>query len=297
MGYDANGNPWINGLRSGVTYFVNAVGSNAIKLAPTVEIATNESTAAFNGSDDVDYTTDEIQLPVSYPATGESLTFSITGVGVNTHFITMQQNSTDLKVGDAVMYAPNLNVGRVLSLARFGVYYIADVEENTATNTVKVKLSQSPADVALGRTIKFTNPGSGQLIGVDVEGWQVSGAGVNSPTAFVLSEFVGYGGTRISPIDDSGFPFVTGDQVSWLRPDGKYSDSVRFGLQPFISYYVHLTTDGTNPPDLQLAETLTDLGSQNFVKFSKPSSADSDPRANDFFLSLQIPVKTGDGLT
>ncbi|MCP4967340.1 MAG: hypothetical protein GY926_19180, partial [bacterium] len=46
-----------------------------------------------------------------------------------------------------------------------------------------------------------------------------------------------------------------------------------------------------------LAETLTDLGSQNFVKFSKPSSADSDPRANDFFLSLQIPVKTGDGLT
>ncbi|MCP4967123.1 MAG: hypothetical protein GY926_18060, partial [bacterium] len=39
VGYDANGNPWINGLRSGVTYFVNAVGSNAIKLAPTVEIA------------------------------------------------------------------------------------------------------------------------------------------------------------------------------------------------------------------------------------------------------------------
>ncbi|MCP4968404.1 MAG: hypothetical protein GY926_24620, partial [bacterium] len=275
--YDANGNPWINGLRSGVTYFVNAVDASAIKLAPTVEIATNESTAAFNGSDDVNYDTDEIRLPVSHPTTGLFQQFALGGVGVNTDFITTKEKSTKLQVGDAVFYAPDVNGERVKPLTRFGVYYIAEVD--TTTGSVRVKLAESPADAAIGNTIHFTTAGAGKLVGVDAEAWQVSGAGVNSPTAFVLSNSVDYGGTRISPIDDSGFPFVTGDQVTWLRPDGDYSDSVRFGLLPFISYYVHLTTDGTNPPDLQLAETLADRGRQNVVKFCRASGVDSDPRA------------------
>ncbi|MCP4992326.1 MAG: hypothetical protein GY934_00865, partial [Gammaproteobacteria bacterium] len=77
------------------------------------------------------------------------------------------------------------------------------------------------------------------------------------------------------------------------RPDGDYSDSKRFGLLPFISYYVNVTDNG----DIQFAESLMDLENEQFVTFFEPPSFADDPRANDFFLSLQIPVQTGEGLT
>ncbi len=290
--YDANGNPWINGLRNGTTYFINALDASAVKLASTEEIASNESIAAFNGKSAVNYGTNEITMPVSYPATGLHQTFAVGQVGAE--FITTQEKSTSLAVGDAVMYAPNASALTVEPLTRFGVYYIAKIQKNGG-GYVQIALAQTPTDAAAGNTIHLTSQGAGELVGVDVEHWQLASAGVNTPAAFVFSGYVLYGTSAIfNPAEP--FPFVTGDQVSWVRTDGDYAEDVRFGLLPYISYYVSVDNEG-GAGTLQLASSLEDLQNQKFITLTEPSSFEADPEKNNFFLALQIPAKTGDAFT
>ena len=284
--YDANGNPWINGLHNGLSYFVNALDASALKLSPTVEIADNEAIAAFNGHSAVNYETNEIRLAASYAATGESLSW-VAGE-VHSDWIRTQQKSTTLERGDAVLYAPDINAAKVPSLNQFAVYFIERISFD-GNGYVVVHLSESLADVANNRTINLQSTGGGgELVGIDLANWRVSGAGVNTPEAIVTSV---NGTTTIYAPADRPFPFVSGDQVSWVRSDGNYSDAVRFGLNPNLSYYVQVTTG--NGQLLQLAETLADLRAQKFVELFPP--ADSFDQFS--YLALQIPVQTGDALT